>query len=213
MTAAAKKKAPPKAVRPPANSATTEAGEPIGRWAEVLAETRASGRAIDDYEVTAKLVLHPPTPARSKALTTSQWRYQSGLIAIANAVTKGATKADLERLGKEVEEAEADYNEALYGGPEKVAAVDAHFADRATWEKEVFVDTIRAQFLRLPPDGKCPTCKQVIDAEQVGNGQGSSTTSSTTGMSSKGTSPLSSVSMPATGVEGPDLGPSSSLIS
>lgn len=185
--------------------------EPTGRWAQVLAETRAAGRGIDDFEVTADLVLHPPTPDRSVALQTASWAYQTALAAVAGAIRAGSQE-QVNEAGDAAKEAETAYTEALFGGPEKVAAVEEYFRTRPNWEKEVFVEAVKTQFLRLPADGKCPTCKQVVNAELAGKEPASSDSSTVTGTSSRPTA-SNEVSTPETGPEAPDPGPSSSPIS
>lgn len=164
-------------------------GEPTGKWAEVLAKTRAEGKAIEPFEVTADLVLYPPTPARSKAMSAATLAAQAAIAASVNAVQYGATADEVTAIRQRMEAADLAYTEALFGA-DKLPAVEAFFADKGEWERQAFIDAVKKQFLRLPEqDGVCETCGHVFDEDAAGKGDGSSTTSSTTGMSSRETSP------------------------
>lgn len=237
---AVKKAAPRKAVKrspAPAPVVAPVAGEPIGRWARVLAEgLDTPGLAIDPFEVTADLVLKPLTPRRATKLGAAQTSYLSALAASANAAQFGATQDQVDEINKAIADSLAAYNEALFGETEYPLVVE-YFANDDAWKQELFVDAVKRQFLRLPDeDGKCPTCSHTpggpeariaeleaalldLDPEhplivegggQVGKELGSSTTSSTTGTNSKKTSSQSvTESTPGTGSAEPDPGPSS----
>lgn len=240
MSAPTKKAAPNKtAKRSPATAQIVApvAGEPVGRWARVLAEGQATpGLAIAPFEVTADLVLQPLTPRRATKLGAAQTSYLAALAASASAAQFGATQQQVDDINQAIADSLAAYNEALFGETEYPRVVE-YFANDDAWKQELFVEAVKKQFLRLPDeDGKCPTCSHApggpearidelaaalaeLDPEhpliaepggQVGKEPGSSTTSSTTGTNSKKTSSESvTESTPGTGSVEPDPGPSS----
>lgn len=202
------------------------AGEPIGRFAQVLADTRAAGMAIDDFDIAEGLVLPPPTELRMKALEQCSAAY---LLAQATAVslirTQGDAPDDLdERITwaqkqqqalanayQAAEDAELAFNVALFGGEELYQQVQEFFTERPNWEKAAFETAVNQQFRRLPVDGCCQACGQAVDAEAGESAGESSGGSSTSSQSSKETSPSTLMEpMPATGSEDSDPGPSSS---
>jgi hypothetical protein len=185
------------------------AGEPTGRWAEVLAATRAANLDIKPFEITDDLVLYPPTPERARGMSRATAAAQAAVAASVNAVRNGASQAELDEISQQIEAADLEYTRDLVG-PDKHDAVEAYFADKGQWERDAFIDAIRNQFLRLPEDGVCKHCGQVIDHDQAGKGNPSSNTSSTTGMNSRVTSePALEESEPETGAPTDSPGTSS----
>lgn len=190
-------------------------GEPVGRWAKVLAEGQEiPGFAIEPFEVTDDLVLQPLTPRRASKLGAAQNAYLVALAAMANAQRFGATKEETEQIQASIDASITAYNEALFGEDEYPRVVE-YFADQPAWKQELFVTAVKQQFQRLPDDGGCKTCGHIEGAaeerikelsaalaeldkdhpalgEPVGKDSGSSTTSSTTGTSSSQTSPPTS---------------------
>jgi hypothetical protein len=225
MAAPAKKKAT--RVSPTAAPrVVSAAGEPIGRFAEVLRRTREAGLAIDEFDVAENLTLYPPTEARMKALERYSAAYllaQSSVVSLIR--TQGDPPEDLdERITwaqkenealtaayAQADAAEQAFNEALFGGAEVYQQVQEFFADRPDWEKKAFETAVNEQFRRLPVDGKCQACGQSVD-DAAGESEGeSSGGSSTSGQSSRETSPTSSTeSTPETGSEDSGHGTSSS---
>lgn len=185
---------------PPPVPSVSVAGEPAGRWAQILAETREAGLAIEPFEVTDDLVLFPPTVRRTQDLDAAYAGYMAGQAALVNAVTTGATQDEVEKIRDAIYHAETAYNEALFGGADKYAAVCAYFDDRPNWEKQAFEDAVKQEFLRLPPDGRCKVCGTVVDPKGPTTENASSTTSTTTGTISRETSPTTSTEQtPETG--------------
>ncbi|MCX2931408.1 hypothetical protein ORI20_14075 [Mycobacterium sp. CVI_P3] len=175
-------------------------GEPTGRWAEIRAKTISEGKGVEPFEIAEGLVLYPPTPARSRAMNAATMATQAAIAAAANAVRTGAKKAETDEIQKQMEDCDRAYAEALLGGPDVLAQVEAYFADKGQWELDLLLDAVKTQFLQLPDDGICQHCGQVVDADAAGKGEGSSTTSTATGMSSRQTSPdTAEASAPATG--------------
>lgn len=204
-------------------SPTTAAGEPVGKWAQVLAETHAAGKAIEPFEITETLVLHPPTPARARRIGAAQNAAQAAVAAMFNAAKFGASADEVKQIQDLMESCEDEYTKALIGDDE-YPAVEAYFAQRPEWERAAFVDALKKQFLRLPDEDEVDLQERVdklqdalaeLDPEHPllttpGKGGGSSTTSSTTGMKSRETSPESSTeSTPETGAAEPAPGPNS----
>lgn len=169
----------------------TVAGEPVGEWAKVLAETREKGKAIEPFRVTADLVLYPPTPERAKKMSAATLSAQAAIAAASHAIQTGATPAEVQELNETIEAADQAYTEGLLGEQE-LPRVDAFFADKGEWERQAFIEAVKKQFLQLPDAGECPTCGHVLDEDAAGKGPESSTSSSTTGVNSKETSQLSS---------------------
>lgn len=66
-------------------------GEPVGRFAQVLAETRRAGLAVDEFQITDELTLYPPNETRMKALEQYSASY---LLAQASAVSLLRTQGD-----------------------------------------------------------------------------------------------------------------------
>lgn len=190
-------------------------GEPVGRWAQVLAEGQNTpGLAIEPFEVTDGLVLKPLTPRRARKLGAAQAAYLAALAAQINVQRFGATGDEVAEIQARIDEALTAYNEALLGEDE-YRRVEAYFADQDSWKQELFLNAVKAQFLRLPDDGGCQVCGHVPDAleervaqleaalavidpehpalgGELGKEPESSTSSSTTGTSSTPTSPTSS---------------------
>uniref|UniRef100_A0AAU8GNU2 Tail assembly chaperone n=1 Tax=Mycobacterium phage Farewell TaxID=3158893 RepID=A0AAU8GNU2_9CAUD len=197
------------------SSVAAAAGEPIGKWAQVLAETREAGGVIEPFEITADLVLYPPTPARAKAMGAAQNAAQAAIAAMFNAAKFGATPEEVDRIQQTIEAADLKYTKALIGDDE-FEAVEAYFAHRGAWERDVFLTALKKQFLRLPDEEEIDFEERTYQLEEAlrevapdhpllapGKGNESSTTSSTTGMSSRPTSPENSTeSTPETGSGG-----------
>lgn len=185
-------------------------GEPVGRFEQVLAETRAAGMAIEPFEVTEDLVLYPPTPSRVKALDQYSAAHLMGQAAALNCVRDGGTTEELNAIYAQIEDAETAYNEALFGGADIYQQINEFFADRPDWERKAFENAVKNQFLRIPIDGCCQACGQVVDPKAPSGETESSGSSSTTGMSSSPTSPDTSTEpTPETGLGEPALGLSS----
>lgn len=248
MAPAARKKATKGSpVRAPRN-AVSVTGEPTGRFAQILAETRAAGIGIDKFDITEELVLYPPRPHQVKAIDRTSAAHLAAQIASIRAVQDGGPpipdfvppapdaspetiaayaeainavrearkgwfqqqQQEREEIHQQLEAAETAYNEALMGGTEQYERVQEFFADRGDWERQAFEHALKSQFLRLPTDGRCQLCGTVVDEEAAGKELTSSTSSSTTGMSSRPTSPTTSEELtPETGSAEPAPGPSS----
>lgn len=179
--------------------AAVVAGEPTGRWAEVIAKTRASGKAIEPFDLTPDLILYPPTPKRAKAMGRATLAAQAAVSASVNAVRFGATAEESAEISDTIEAADLAYTKALIG-EDQFDAVETFFEDKGEWERQAFVEALKRQFLRLPEEeGACAHCGHVTDEAEAGKELGSSTSSSTTGMSSRETSPSTSESEPETG--------------
>lgn len=228
MSAASPKKKATKGSPSPTPRVVSVGGEPTGAFARVLAETRAAGLAIERFEITEDLVLEPPTETQMDLVEQYSAAY---LLAQSSALNllrsqppapedheERATWAQQQQEALNnaytiAKEAERKFNEALYGGPEMLQRVEEFFTGRPGWEKQAFASAVNQQFRRLPKDGCCAACGQVVD-EQAGESDGeSSGGSSTSGTSSNVTSPTpesSEGSTPATGSEEPGPGPSSS---
>ena len=143
----------------------TVAGEPVGHWAKVLTETRAKGKAVDPFEVTEDLVIYPPTPERARQMQAGTMSVQAAIAAAANAVRMGATQQELDEIQKQIDAGDTVYLEGLIG-KESLPLVDAFFADKGDWEKKLFFEAVKKQFLQLPDDD---------DEESAGKGPASST--------------------------------------
>ncbi len=205
------------------------AGEPTGRFAEVLAEARRAGMAVEPYEITEDLVLYPPDPDRTMALDKYSAAYllaqTSAVMLVQTAPTPPSDPAErlkfaeqqtaeVENAWRHAEECLTRYNEALFGGPDVYQRVTEFFRARPDWEKKAFEQDIKEKFLRLPHDGKCQACGQVVDPKAPSAAPESSTASSTTGPTSLGISPdTSAVPTPLTGSEVPAPGLSSTTSS
>jgi hypothetical protein len=226
MAAASPKKARKGSPAVASPRVVSAAGEPVGRFAQVLAETRAAGMAIEPFEITADLVLYPPTEARTKQMQESSAAY---LMAQAVAVRLVQTQADppddeeerirwaqtqqeaLTNAYETSRAAEQKFNEALFGGPEMYQRVCEFFEDRPEWERKAFENAVNEQFRQLPKDGVCQSCGQMVDPSQGESEGESSGLSSTSGPSSKTTSPSNSTEpTPETGSAESAPGPSSS---
>lgn len=174
------------------NPATlTVAGEPVGEWAEVLATTREKGGDVKPFRVAEGLVISPPTPDRARKMNAATFATQAAIAAAANAVRMGATQQEIDEIQKQIEDAEVVYTEGLIG-KEELVLVDIYFRDRGDWEKRLFFEAVKKQFLQLPDADECPTCGRPVDEDAAGKELESSTSSSTTGTNSRATSQPSS---------------------
>lgn len=192
----------------PVASTSFAAGEPTGRWAEVLASTREANLDIKPFEITEGLVLYPPTPARARGMSRATAAAQAAVAASINAAKNGATQAEMDEISKQIEAADLEYTKDLVG-PDEFDAVEEFFSTRGDWERNAFINAVKNQFLRLPEDGVCRHCGQVIAPEQAGKDSQSSNTSSTTGPNSRETSEPDSESELETGAPTDSLGTSS----
>jgi hypothetical protein len=203
-------------------------GEPIGRFARILAEARDKGLAVEPYEVTEELIIYPPTETRLKALDQASAAHLLAQAAAVDLVRSQGVppdtadhearvqwasqrNAELQAAYEQAEKALDAYNIAFFGGEDVYQRVNEFFAGRDYMERRLFEKDIKEQFLKLPVDDKCQACGQVVDptpGEPVGESSGGSSTS---GTSSTETSPESSTEpTSSTGSEEPDPGPSSS---
>lgn len=197
--------------------AAIAAGEPVGKWAQVLAETHAAGKAIEPFEITESLVLYPPTPERAKRIGAATNAAQAAIAAMFNAAKHGASAGEVAEIQALMESCDDEYTKALIGDNEH-DAVQTYFAERPEWERSAFIEALKKQFLRLPDDDVVDQDDRVAKLEEAlaevapehpllttpGKDSESSTTSSTTGMQSRETSPESSTeSTPETGAEAP----------
>ncbi|MBU8830829.1 hypothetical protein [Mycolicibacterium goodii] len=211
---------------PSAPRVVASPGEPTGRFAQLLAQARHKGMAIEPYEITEDLVLYPPTEERLKALDQLSAAHILAQAAVVDLMrTQGKPpedheqrmvwaqqrNAELAEAYKQVEEAVTAYNVALFGGEDEYQRVNEFFATRPEWEKRAFEQDIREQFLRLPVDNTCPACHQVVNPEAGESEAESSGTSTTSGTISTSTSPENSAA-PTSGIgsEATDPGSSSS---
>ncbi|MHA0288268.1 hypothetical protein ACXYX3_17685 [Mycobacterium sp. C3-094] len=224
--AAAQKKAAKGSPRAASPRVVTAGGEPVGRFAQVLAETRSAGLAIEQFEITDDLVLFPPNKARQRQLEQASAAYiLAQSVAVDLIRTQGEPPEDqderirwaqtqqeaLRNAYETAEKAEQAFNEALFGGPEVYQRVNEYFDPRPEWERQAFENAINEQFRRLPKNGCCQACGQVVDQHEGESEGESSGLSSTSGTSSKTTSPSSSTEPTLeTGSEDSVPGPSSS---
>lgn len=167
------------------------AGEPVGEWAKVLAETVEKDKDVKPFRVTEDLVIYPPTPDRAKQMSAATLAVNVAIAAATLAVRTGATPQEVDEIQKQINAGDLLYTEGLLG-KDTVPLVDTFFKDRGDWEKTLFIEAVKKQFLQLPDDDQCPTCGRSLDEDAAGKGQESSTTSSTTGVSSRVTSQPSS---------------------
>lgn len=176
--------------------------KPIGRFAALLAE-------LDEpqpYEITEKLSISPPTKARMALIVSAQTAYtiaRGQLEAMTSPVLgedgqpildeqgqpmlPSFNKGQLESLERLTAKAAEDYDRALFGD-----AYDEIMALSLNWTGfrwNAFYKDVQDLFLPVPEDGLCPTCGNVVDQEEAGKPPASETSSSTTGTSSKATSP------------------------
>lgn len=195
-------------------------GDPVGKWAQVLAETHAAGKAIEPFEITENLVLYPPTPARAARIGAATNAAQAAVAAMFNASKHGAPPEEVKQIQELMEQCDLEYTKAIVGDDE-FDAVQQYFEGRGEWEREAFINALKKQFLRLPDQDEIDLKERVGELEQAlkdvdpehpllttpGKGNESSTTSSTTGMQSRETSPSTSTeSTPETGAEEPGPG-------
>ncbi|OCB09226.1 hypothetical protein A5717_25975 [Mycolicibacterium porcinum] len=201
-------------------------GEPTGRFAQLLAQARHKGMAIEPYEITEDLVLQPPTEDRLKALDQLSAAHILAQAAVVDLMrTQGEPpddhelrmvwskqrNAELAEAYRACEDAVTSYNVVLFGGEDEYQRVNEFFATRPEWEKRAFEQDIREQFLRLPVDDVCPACHQVVNPEVGESDAESSGTSTTSGTTSTSTSPENSAAATSgTGSEDLDPGSSSS---
>lgn len=226
MAAAAQKKTRKGSPATASPRVVSVAGEPTGRFAQVLLETREAGLSIEPFEITEDLVLQPPSRARVKAMEQASAAYllaQTSAVALVGSQGAAPTDDDeravwakkrqeeLSNAYALADEAEQAFNEALFGDADVYQRVCEFFEDRPGWQRQAFENAVNQQFRRLPKDGTCQACGQVVD-ENAGESEGeSSGSSSTSGTSSTVTSPQNSTEpTPATGSAVSDPGPSSS---
>jgi hypothetical protein len=84
------------------------AGEPIGLRARVLAEViREAGLPIDDFDVCADLVLHPPTPSPTRTLDPASACHRAAQLVAAEAVRNGAPQDQISACHEQIKMATA----------------------------------------------------------------------------------------------------------
>jgi hypothetical protein len=98
-------------------------------------------------------------------------------------------REQMEQLEKVTAKAAEDYDRALFGDAyDEIMRLSQNWTG-AIWN--AFYQDVQDRFLPVPQDGLCPTCGNVVDQDAAGKARGSETSSSTTGTSSKVTSPAS----------------------
>jgi hypothetical protein len=162
---------------------------PSGRFAALLAEVHIP----EPYEITAKLVIMPPSWRQQQEITACQ-----GAFAVANSQLQEmltpqlvpqlddegkpilddegkpvmkmevleVDPARISRINEIVEKSADRYNRALFG--EQYGAVMEFFQDRPAAEWNAFYKDIQNEFMPLPEGGACPTCGHIFDEEQAG---------------------------------------------
>lgn len=160
----------------PMMNASLDLGEPVGRLAQLFAETVVP----QPYAVTDKIVIRPPTKASREAMANAQAAlllyqalFNQAVIRKPDDDGPAPTNDELNALSQLITDSQRDWNVAFFG--DQYDNVEAFFGDKSPELWEAFVADIRQQFLPTSPsDGRCRTCGHV-DEEQAGKGETSST--------------------------------------
>lgn len=131
----------------------------------------------------------PPAPLRPRGARDpdAQAAYAAAVAAHPEAVAawevenaewdslKQANEEDLQAISKRIEAADNAYNDAFFGG--QWENVEAFFDEQPPQLRAAFMADIQAKFgpKSAPADGLCSECGQVVDEEQAGKAQSSST--------------------------------------
>lgn len=154
-----------------------------GRWAEIVQEVKAAEPYVIDRPDGDSIVISPLTRRRRKALKAAQAAYLMVGAQLAEAQNEGtANQSTLTRIQQVLEEAEQEYDKALFG--DAFEAVYDYYEDlqEEFWDA-MYQDVHDALVNRVtPPADVCPKCgRKTEDEEDEGKEQSSSTLSTDTG--------------------------------
>ena len=156
-----------------------------GRWAEVVSELKAAEPYIIDRPDADTIVIQPLTRRRRKALKAAQAAYLMVGAQLAEAQNEGtANQSTLTRIQQVLEDAEKEYDKALFG--DAFDDVYDYYEDlqEEFWDAmyQDVHDTL-VNRVQLPSDS-CPKCGRKNEDDE-GKEQSSSTSSNDTGTSLK----------------------------
>lgn len=156
-----------------------------GRWAEVVSEVKASEPYVINRPDAEAIVISPLTRRRRKALKSAQAAYLMVGAQLAEAQNEGtANQSTLSRIQQVLEEAETEYDKALFG--EAFDAVYDYYEDLQEEFWDAMYQDVHDRLVnrvQLPSD-TCPKCGRK-DEDEEGKEQSSSTLSNDTGTSLK----------------------------
>lgn len=156
-------------------------------------ELQRSVRRVEPYEITADLIVPPPTKRQNDNIIAAQAAFsvaQSQLEEILTPVLvpqldsegkpvldaedkpvvleqyREVDPARIERINALIHHASENYNRALFGSV--FEAVMEFFNDRPVGEWNAFYQDIQNEFMPVPEGGACPTCGHINDVDQAG---------------------------------------------
>lgn len=162
-----------------------------GRWGELASEITA----VEPYVITDDLVITPLTRRRRKKLRAAQTAYMLAAARLADVVK--AIEDDKEsgvsddqmvmRIQKLVDDAEAAYDEALFGDAKP--AVYEYFEDQNDEYWDAMYTDVHSKLVHriAPPEDSCSKCGRAFEDADVEEGKAASESSSSTSSTDSGT--------------------------
>jgi hypothetical protein len=172
-----------------------------GHWGEIAQEIKPAEPYQIDRPGGDPIVILPLTRRRRKKLKAAQAAYLMIGAQLTEAQTADADQATITRISKILDEAEYEYDSALFGEG-VVDEVQEYFDDLQEEFWDAMYQDVHDKLVNRvqQPEDVCPKCHQKIGGdEEVGEGEegpgkepSSSTSSSSTGTNSKATSTTTS---------------------
>lgn len=157
-----------------------------GRWLEVVSELKAAEPYVIDRPNGESIVISPLTRRRRKALKAAQAAYLMVGAQLAEAQNEGtADQSTISRIQKVLEEAEYEYDKALFG--DACDAVYDYYEDlqEEFWDA-MYQDVHNALVNRVvPPEDTCPKCGRKNEDEGETEGKEDSSSTSLTDIGTK----------------------------
>lgn len=159
-----------------------------GRWGEIAQEIKAAQPYVIDRPEGGAIIISPLTRRRRKALKAAQAAYLMVGAQLAEAQNEGtANQGTLTRIQGVLEEAEQEYDKALFGDAYQDVYDFYEELQEEYWDA-MYQDVHDALVNRVtPPQDVCPKCgRKTDDAEgDEGKEMSSSTLSTDTGTNLK----------------------------
>lgn len=156
-----------------------------GRWAEVVSEIKAAEPYVIDRPEAEAIVITPLTRRRRKALKAAQAAYLMVGAQLAEAQNQGtADQSTLSRIQQVLEEAESEYDKALFG--DAFEDVYDYYEDLQEEFWDAMYQSVHDALVNrvTPPEDVCPKCGRKNEDEE-GKELSSSTSSTDTGTNLK----------------------------
>lgn len=157
-----------------------------GRWGEVANEIKLAEPYVIDKVEGGQIVIAPLTRRRRKALKAAQAAYlMLGAQMVQVQQDQNADQGTMDRLNSLLEEADSQYNAALFGDAHQ--EIEDYFENlpEEFWDK-MYEDVHNRLVNRVEaPEDVCSKCGQRVGGEEGEEGKGASSSTSSTATGTK----------------------------